>query len=335
MGALHGPVVNGVVHINQRVKFNSEVQAGLNNPWSDVWFVDGDDGDIGFNGRGPSQSKANLSEAVGLVTDNDVIKVKAADYTEESAIVLSNNDVHIQGLAPTQYQPHLDIWMAKATTISPLMTVSGRGNVMSNICFRYGSETAVDSGTGYATDLTCMLVSGRYNHFENVYFYSPLFAEQDVAATYKGVRITGHNNYFKGCRFGNDGLERDQANFDLEVSGIGNVFEDCTFHMLAGNTAPFFVYINSGTRDMRHTLFKNCTFYAHSANYGSTPAYAFKTNYGANTCAVIIDSRCNFVNVAQISDTNDDVWIWKENIKGEYGADTAKISGIALRNQGV
>lgn len=263
---------------------------------------------------------------------NDMILVTPSENHEISAsLTWSNNDVHLRGMSINPMQPHVDFWMKQATTFDPMILVSGRGNTFANLTFRHGSETGASTNTGYATDLTCMRISGRYNYFENVYFYTPLYAEQDVASTYIGVDVTGHNNYFKGCKFGSDGLERDQANYNLQVTGVGNIFEDCIFQMYSAATSPFFVYVNSGTRDMKYCMFKNCTFYAHNSNYATAPADAIKTNYGANTVGVIFDADCNFVNVSNVSDTSNDNWIWKPVV----GADeTITAAQIALRNQG-
>jgi len=335
MGRLHGPVVGGVVQVDQRVKFTKEVQSGLFYPWSNVLYADGDDGDDQYSGRGPSDSKETISAALGVMTDHDLLYLKAADYEESEALTLSLNDVQIIGVAPTQMQPHLDIWMeAAGGGFSPQIEVSGRGNYLANLCFRHGAEYT--SGVGYAGDLTCMLISGRYNHFENVYFYSPIYNEQDVATTYAGVHITGHNNYFRGCKFGAT-RGRGEENFNLWIQGgIGNIFEDCIFDMVADSTSPFFVYLDSILRDMKFNLFKNCTFYAHSGNFSVTPADAIKTNNwaGAATASIIFDSRCNFVNVSQVSDTDNDYSIWKPQLRGEYGAQTEKLTLIAQRNQG-
>lgn len=337
MGAIKGPVVNGVVQINQRVKFMREVQSGLFYPWSNNWYVDQDNGSNDYSGRGPSRSKATILAAEAAMAARDTIFLRpgSTDHPIAAAIDFNLNDISVIGLSRNRFQPHVDLAPAYTTTMSPMLTFSGRGGYFANMTIRHGSETAADSGTGYATDLTCALISGRYNMFDNVYFYTPLYAEQDVAATYKGVQVTGHNNYFYQCKFGSDGLNRDQANWNLAVEGgIGNVFEECIFQMGADGTAPFFVRTLSTARDMKYTIFKKCIFYAHSANYGTTPSYAFDTDYQANTAGVILDN-CNFVNVGQISDANKDSWIWKAMYEGENGADTTKIGMIALRNQGV
>lgn len=280
-----------------------------------------------------SKMHTTLAAAYAATTSarNDLILLtQGEDHELSETLTWANNDTHLRGMSISPMQPRTDIYQANTTTFDPMIEVSGRGNVFSNITIKHGSQ--LTSGTGYATDLTCMRVSGRYNYFDNVYFYTPRYAEQDVATTYMGVDVTGHNNYFKGCKFGNDGLERDQANYNLQVSGVGNIFEDCIFLMGCAGTAPFFVNIYSITRDMKYTIFKNCTFYAHSATYTYTPADAFHTTCdGGNTAGVILDAMCNFVNVSNVSDTTHDDWIWKPVV----GADeTITAAQIALKAQG-
>lgn len=334
MGRLHGPVVGGVTQIDQRVKFMKEVQSGLFYPWTNVWYVDQDDGNDDFSGRGPSDSKATIAKAEEAMATRDRIYLKpgSTDHELSAALTFDLNDIQVIGVSANRFQPHVEISMADETTFDPMITISGRGGYFANMTIKHGSQYT--SGVGYATDLTCCTVSGRYNMFDNVYFYTPLYAEQDVATTYHGVYVTGHNNYFYQCKFGSDGLNRDQANYNVEVQGVGNIFDQCFFQMGADGTSPYFVNINSVPRDMKYTLFRDCTFYCHSANYGTTIGDAIHTTCdGGNTAGVILE-RCNFVNVGNVSDTVHDAWIWKENIKGEYNADTVKIAGIALNSQG-
>ncbi|MCK4784542.1 MAG: hypothetical protein KAV87_12390 [Desulfobacteraceae bacterium] len=331
---LRGPIRDGAVQIGRLVSFEKGVKATFAEPWADVWYVDGENGNDRNSGRGQNKAKKLISVAEVAAKDNDVVYLKNGDHTMPAKLTWDLNDARLIGTSLIPMQPHLDLWQKAATTFSPMIEVSGRGNIFANMTLRHGSEYT--PGVGYNTDLICMLVSGRYNYFENVYFYSPLYGEQDVAATYKGVKITGHNNYFRGCKFGSDGLNRDQANWNLSIEGgIGNIFEDCIFQMGADGIAPFFVRAYSSI-DMKYTWFKNCTFVAYSSSYGTTPSYAFDIDV-LNSLGIVIDARCTFVNVGQISDTNGDGWIWKPVLdRGatEATAETIKETLIARRNQG-
>lgn len=107
MGNLHGPVVNGVVQVEQRVKFMREVQSGLFYPWSNVWYVDGVNGDDDYDGRGPSSAKETIQAAVTAASRGDVIYVrpKAASvstgfnrYVEAVTVPLATSDLSIVGV---------------------------------------------------------------------------------------------------------------------------------------------------------------------------------------------------------------------------------------------
>lgn len=331
MGRLHGPVVNGVVQIDQRVKFMKEVQSGLLYPWSEAWYVDQDNGSNDYDGKAPSSAKSTLTAAEAAMATRDRIYLRpgSTDHSIAANIDFDLNDISVIGISPNRFQPHVELSMPDATTFSPMLTFSGRGQYIANLTIKHGSSA------GYATDLICALVSGRYNMFDNVYFYGPLYAEQDVASTYMGVNVTGHNNYFYECKFGSDGLDRDQANYNLQVAGVGNIFDRCFFQMKNSGTAPYFVNISNVTRDMKYVLFKDCTFYAHDENFTAAVAYAFDTDAaGGNTVGVILDN-CNFVNVTQTSDTTKDAVIWKIVTSKDNGTDNATLSQIALRNMGV
>ena len=331
MGHLHGPRVNGVIHIDQRVKFMKEIQSGLLYPWSEAWYVDQDDGNDSYDGKSPSSSKLTLlaAEAAMAIGDRIYLKPGSTDHDIAEGVVFDLNDISVIGVSPNKFQSHVELSQPNETPFSPMFTFSGRGGYFANLTIEHGSK--LSSGVGYATDLTAALISGRYNMFDNVYFYTPLYAEQDVASTYKGVSVTGHGNYFYQCKFGSDGLDRDQINYNLVVAGVGNIFDECIFQMKNDGTAPFFVYINNAVRDMKYVLFRRCTFYAHDENHVAAVAEAFKTDAaGGNTVAVILED-CNFVNVTKVSSAADDAVIFKHTV-GDTAATNA--TGIAVKGVG-
>lgn len=342
MGYPHGPVVNGVIQIDQRVKFMKEVQSGLFYPWSNNWYVDQDDGNNNYDGKGPSSSKKTIIAAEAAMAARDTIFLRpgSTDHNIAAALTFDLNDISVIGLSRNRFQPHVELSMPATTSFNPMITFSGRGSYFANMTIKHGSQYT--SGVGYAADLTCALISGRYNTFDNVYFYTPLYAEQDVANTnvgandgYYGVEVSGHNNYFYQCKFGSDGLSRDQLNFNVLLhGGVGNIFEDCIFQMAVDGTTPLFIGVDSVPRDMKLTQFLNCRFYAHSANYTVTPADAFQVHGGGATAGVFFDSRCQFINVSNVSDTANDDWLWKPVVRGEHGADTEKRALIATKTQG-
>ena len=332
---LRGRKKNGVVQIKRAVDFKGGVGAVFTDPWRNAWYVDQDGGADANDGKDPDKAKLTLLSAEAAMATRDVIYLRpgSTDHNIAAAIDFDLNDIQVIGMSGSRFQPHVELSQPNETPFSPMFTFSGRGQYIANLTIEHGSR--LSSGVGYAIDLTAALISGRYNTFDNVYFYTPLYPEQDVASTYKGVEITGHNNYFYQCKFGSDGMNRDQINYNVEISGVGNVFEDCIFQMGADGTAPFFLNINSVPRDMKYTIFKGCIFYCHSANYGTTLADALHTTAdGGNTAGVIFDSNCHFVNVDQICDTTHDSWVWIPITSKDNGADTGKKQMISLNSQG-
>lgn len=343
MALVKGLREGGVINVSKDIFFSGNVAMKGGSDFvpkrTDIYYVDGTDGNDENSGKTPHRALLTIGAAVTKAGNWDRIYIAhdSSNYSLSETLTWSYNGGAIIGNAITPMQPYLDIDMADATTFNPMIEVSGRGNVFANLTFEHGSR--VSSGVGYATDLTCMKVSGRYNYFENVYFYTPMYPEQDVANTnvgandgYYGVEVSGHNNYFRGCKFGSDGMNREELNFNVLLhGGVGNFFEDCFFQMGADGTSPLFIGVDSVPRDMKLTQFLNCRFYVHSANYGTTIGDAIAVHGGGNTAGVYFDNRCQFINVSNVSDTANDTWVWKPVI----GADeTITAAQIALRNQG-
>lgn len=331
---VRGPLRNGAIQINRLVSFEKGVKAIFAEPWADVWYVDGVNGSDRNSGRGQNKAKILISAAEAAASDNDVVYLKPGDHTLPAKLTWDLDDARLIGLSPIPHQPHLDLWMATGSGFNPMMEVTGRGNIFANMTLRHGAST------GNAGDLTALTVNGRYNYFENIYTYSPMYSQQDVVNTlpstwtgYLGVKVTEHGNYFRGCHFGGEGLARDQVNFNVYVTGIGTVFEDCSFITMLGSNDPSFVYLDNLVRDLRYVHFKRCSFIAYSPQPGvAGPNYtmtrAIRANANGNTVQVILDD-CNFVNVTKVSTDADAVWFWQAS-PGEAAA-TNK-TGIAIRD---
>jgi len=76
MAWLKGPKSDGVIQINHPVKFNKAVQSSSFEPWANVWYVDGDNGNDSHDGRGPSEAKASVQAAVNAASMGDIIYVR-------------------------------------------------------------------------------------------------------------------------------------------------------------------------------------------------------------------------------------------------------------------
>ena len=251
---------------------------------------------------------------------NEVVHLAVGDHTLDETLTWSKNDTHLFGTSPNRYQPHLDIWMSTAFT--PMIEISGRGNVFADMTFRHGTDAA---------DVVGALVSGRYNSFDNVYFYTPNNAALGDATLYRGLKVTGHNNYFYGCKIGASGAARGAKNYTLEVEGYENVFENCTFCTFIDATSPHFLgmCIDAGTEG-RVTQFLNCRFISYSVNLLTAMAYAI--DIGTYAGAVYFDSRCQFIGVTEIVRADHSARIYY-SVTGATTTDTDSM--IALKGKGV
>lgn len=242
-----------------------------------------------------------LVAAEAALTDynHDVLVVAPGWFEEIATTTWDLYDSHILGSSMTPNQSRTDI-VQTTNSFSPMMTISGRGNSFANLTFRHGVGS---------TDYVGLLVSGRYNYFENVYWMTPMVQAQADHTSYIGVNVTGHGNYFRNCHFGSDGMARGAKNYSISVAGRGNVFEDCVFSMLADATSPHFINLNTAD-DSRYNLFKNCTFFVHYVNHTDQIALAVDVTGAMSTGNLIFDSRCMFVGVDALCASADERFCW-------------------------
>lgn len=260
------------------------------------------------------------AEAALTSYKNEILVVAPGWYEEIATTTWDLYDTHVLGASPTPMQPRADL-VHTTNAFTPMTTISGRGNSFRNLTFRHGTAEA---------DYVGCLISGRYNYFENVYWMTPMVAAQGDHASYRGVDITGHNNYFRGCRFGSDGTARGTKNYTMQIRGIGNIFEDCIFVAFLDAATPHHLgfCIDTG-HECRVTVFKNCTFISYSSNFGFDMAEA--VDVGTFAGAVYFDPTCQFVGITNIASTVHSQRLYYSVVGSD--ADLAD-AWIALRQQG-
>jgi hypothetical protein len=176
------------------------------------------------------------------------------------------------------------------------MTVSGASNCFKNLRWMHGSST------GGASDLTCAIISGSGNKFENVCFATPLDATQAATTGYLGVRVSGSLNHFKNCMFGStNDIDRSAANallsFDADC-GPWNVFENCIFRSRSGGGQSTAYFINdkaTSTIVDFTAIFLNCQF----LHQGTALAVAITKAANASR-KLYFDSLCSFAGVTDL-----------------------------------
>lgn len=279
---------------------------------------------------------ANLHTSIALAEEamvtqrNDVLLVTPDSHAWRgdsdatgAALTWDKTNTHILGMSPTSKAGYNRARFSHSGyTMANFITVSGDDNCFKNLRFMHGSST------GAASDLTCAIISGAGNRFENVAFAGPNDATQAATAGYLGVRLSGSHNYFKGCMFGSvNDVDRSAANailsFDTTCGGW-NIFENCVFRSRSGGGQATAYFINDKVTDtvVDYTaIFLNCQF----LHQGTALTVAIKKATNANR-KLYFDNRCTFAGVTDIiADAQNADVIW--------GAGGASPDGSALNDK--
>ena len=219
--------------------------------------------------------------------NNNVIVLSPDSHSQAASLTFNKNMTHIIGDFPASKMA-MRSRIGMSTDFTPMLTISGYGNLFANLYFMHGTVAA---------DLVGMLISGNRNTFRNVHFNTPTNAAQGSESGWIGLHLQAcAENYFKDCFFGNNTICQDEAS-TLFKMGVGcgiQYFEDCTFmqRITIGQTDPYLFTIDN-TTDTGLCIFKNCDFIADPGH--GTPAVAFKFS-GAAKGRALFDSRCQFWN---------------------------------------
>jgi len=181
--------------------------ARFSNPWSTHYFVDGDDGSDGHNGKSPQTAFATIQKAVTASTGGDVIYIKPKTYTMATGFARYEEDVVIPsgasgtGTTATQANKSL-IGITPRTTASDFMGVRWK----------------------YATN-TNLNVEAPGTHIENIGFFcedatAGVYFEGDGTTLIKSG-IIGSSLY--NCAIKGDGGVLANGSDSLQI--IGNQFQ--------------------------------------------------------------------------------------------------------------
>lgn len=248
----------------------------------------------------PDRQHTSLTTAESLMTTNrnDVLLVAPESHSLAASLTWNLNMTHLIG----SYQGgpfNVRNRIGMSTTFTPMITVSGYGNIFANLYTMHGTA---------ATDLVGWLISGNRNTFRNVHFGGPMNTAQGGHASYIGVNVTGAENYFEGCTFGTSTIGRDEVSPNVKVGpNSRTVFKDCLFQVYLTDGDPVFVTMDNS--DTCEAWFINCKFVALNANWATAMTKAFHFTGGA-TAGVYLDEGCHFINVSALSAADKDQFIW-------------------------
>lgn len=260
------------------------------------WYhVDPTNGTSGGDGT-PEDPVSSLLTAYNMCRDgyNDgvLFRAGATAYKPTAAFTWAKSYTHLIGL--TNGLPGMGqrarIVNDAAYDLATLFTLSGSGNLFSNIQFFDGKDNAADGAN--------LLVSGSRNHLLNCFVAGMGDGTAGAPATRAGsysLKVTGAENTFEGGTIGLDTIIRTAANAELIVSGARNRFKKCDIRSYSETAGKFLVSIDA-TADLRDILFEDVLFFNYSQNWATGITDAFKVS-GGSTHFIILRGNCQFVGV--------------------------------------
>lgn len=268
------------------------MQAGGN--W---YYCDPTNGTSAGDGLTPTTATNSLLTAYGLCRDgyNDgvIFMGGATSYQPSAAFDWAKSFTHLIGAnssLPGMGQRSRIVNTA-ANDLSVLFTVSGSGNIIANIQFFDGKDSAADGA--------CLLVSGSRNHVINCFVAGMGDATASGPFSRAGsysAKVSGSENTFTNCTIGLDTVARTAANAELIVSGVRNRFNGCEFRSNSTTSTHLLVSIDN-TADMRDVQFNDCLFFNYSTNWATGITDAIGVSGGGATVFVIVSPTCQFVGV--------------------------------------
>jgi hypothetical protein len=208
MGHLHGPVIDGVIHVDQRVKFTREVQSGLFYPWNEVWYADGTNGSTDFSGRGPSQAKASISQCITASSAEDIIYVRPllpiqtdmtdpTPYAENLVIPVEKWGLSIIGAGNNPRNPFYT--QVKANSAGYGVEIKAVSTKIENLDFNKGSATTGMIYLNGDNNTTAMAWGTLIQH---CHIRNANSASNPGIKTYSGSYSTVYDCDFEACHTG-------------------------------------------------------------------------------------------------------------------------------------
>jgi hypothetical protein len=189
----------------------------------------------------------------------------------------NKNFVHLIGLGAELHNGGR-CRIAPATSMSPVFTVSGRGNKFHNIHFQ---NPTVTLNTNLIT-LSITYSGNACNEFSNCDIEGPLAAAQ-AAAAFATLNIANHSqdNTFRKCRVGQWTVQANLSAGSMIKFGGDNAittFDDCTVH---GNSTADWVPVDTGANlggDGSFVQFIKCRFINEKTSVTATKVFNSPTN---------------------------------------------------------
>jgi len=225
---------------------------------------------------------------------NDTILLSPDSHSQAAALTFDKNMTHLVGMYPDAAMNHR-ARIGHSDDFDALVTVSGYGNLFSNIYTMHGR--------GSATNLHNVEVTGDRNTFKKCHFGGPMNATESGTAGYSTVELTGaKETLFEDCTLGVETIARSAANTVIRVGtdSSRNILKSCRVLSMSSATTPYYIEIGSSVT-YGWTMFENCIFINNSSSWTSNLALGVK--FGpATTAHRVFFKDCQMFNITDVTD---------------------------------
>jgi len=307
MAWLKGQEIGGYVNIDKRVKFNDSVIAdALNqNPWSDVYYVDNDNGTDGaLYGTSPTRAFKTLTYAVTQVGSDDVIYVRAkgaetdaSDYsyiTEGAQVTVPYASVNLSIIGVTRHfrNPYMGVWFQHGATDGDtgyVLLNYAPGLSLYNLGF--SAKDYIRSSYGAVS-----MYGGPYTTYAGSVGFSVYncFFRDGQLNVWGGYDSCTSNCTFKASGSANSGW---WSTSNTYPTGGHQVINSHFGEMFADNQALRYIYCVAGAQ--KDMLFQNLTM-------GLVPADNHYMWFGGSNTGLVCDIRLQSADVTYGTDDTDD-----------------------------
>lgn len=272
-------------------------------PLSKAYLVDpvnGDDDNPGTNWLAPLKT-LEAAEALCVGDRHDAVLFLAGDTADNPAasITWDKDYTHLIGVGcelPGLGQ-RCRVVLQAAVAATPVITFASNGCIIKNIQFYQEKATGAASGVA--------VVTGSRNHFENVFFMTPVSA---TAASYS-LKVSGAENMFKRCTIGQYTNFRSEATYGLWLHGATavsrNRFVQCEFLSWSGAASSVHVHVLVDADIVTvpwMTQFEDCLF-ANNYGGGTIQIQAIDDNSTAVGHQILLRGQNQFAGCTAVADT--------------------------------
>lgn len=242
---------------------------------------------------------------------NDQVIVTPSSHSLGDTLTWAKNMTHLSGSYPAgRFNVRNRIGMSTAFT--PMVEVTGYGNVFSDIYTMHGTAN---------TDLIGWRITGPRNTFNRVHFGGPMNAALGLITAYHGVSIggAGREISFNGCTFGTATIPRDEvisSNLQIVYSTSGSqivTIDDCLFVLMAADTEPVFIRVENTSSTIQVHI-DNTRFFCHSTNMAVAAAVGIDVTSTA-TCAIMLGPNVQFFNTTLVCASADEPYVWVPDVQ--------------------